>query len=215
MKTSVYNLKNEAIGEIDLPDTIFSAPSRPALVAQVLLAQQANKRRPWAHAKGRSEVRGGGRKPWRQKGTGRARHGSIRSPLWVGGGKSHGPQKERDYTQKINKKMNRTAIVSVLADRFRGGAMKVIEGLRPEQPKTKMLAAILRTLTASSAKVKKFDVLLVASEQEKGIFRAAANLPKVKAVHPSGLNVYDLLNHKRVFMDKEAVSSLAKKYHRS
>lgn len=215
MKVDVYNIKNEVTGTLELPDAVFGAPWRPALVAQVVRAFQANQRRPWAHAKGRSEVRGGGKKPWRQKGTGRARHGSIRSPLWAGGGKAHGPQKERNYTQKINKKMNRAAVLSVLADRFRGGAVKVVEGLRPEEPKTKLLAPVLRALTAVSPKVKKFDVLLVAGEQEKGIFRAAANLPRVKAVHPSGLNVYDLLNYKRLFIDKDAVSSVIKQYQRT
>src|ERR1700691_279808 len=102
MKTSLYNLKNEIVGQTELPDRIFGAKWSPTLVKQVLEAQSANKRSPWAHAKDRSEVRGGGRKPWRQKGTGRARHGSTRSPLWVGGGKSHGPRNERDYTQKVN-----------------------------------------------------------------------------------------------------------------
>jgi large subunit ribosomal protein L4 len=215
MTVDIYNMENKVVGTMELPDEIFAARWRPSLVQQVLLALQANRRRPWAHAKGRSEVRGGGKKPWRQKGTGRARHGSIRSPLWVGGGKAHGPQKERDYTQKINKKMNRAAIVSALSSRLRGGEMKVIEALRPEAPKTKALASILRTLTASSPKVNRFDALLVARNEEKNIFRAAANLPKVKAIHPSGLNVYDLLNYKRVFMDKEAVASLVKQYSRT
>src|SRR6202007_528340 len=105
MKSPVYNIKNETVGEIDLPDSVFGAKWNPILVKQVGLAMMANARRPWAHAKGRSEVRGGGRKPWRQKGTGRARHGSIRSPLWSGGGKAHGPVKTRDFSQKINKKM--------------------------------------------------------------------------------------------------------------
>ncbi len=99
MKAPVYNLKNEKVGEVDLPESVFGVRWNSILVAQVLRAQMANKRRPWAHAKTRAEVRGGGRKPWRQKGTGRARHGSTRSPLWVGGGKAHGPSKLRDYSQ--------------------------------------------------------------------------------------------------------------------
>src|SRR6185436_10884964 len=110
MNAAVFNIKNEKVSTVVLPDDLFGAPWRPALVQQVLLAQRANARRPWAHAKDRSEVRGGGKKPWRQKGTGRARHGSIRSPLWIGGGKAHGPRKDRDYSQKINKKMKRGAL---------------------------------------------------------------------------------------------------------
>src|SRR5882724_1844322 len=110
MKTDLYNLKNEVVGSVELPEEVFGARWNGSLVEQALIAQQANKRRPWAHAKTRAEVRGGGRKPWKQKGTGRARHGSTRSPLWVGGGKAHGPSKDRNYAQKINKKMKRLAL---------------------------------------------------------------------------------------------------------
>ena len=213
MKVDVYSIENKVTGTIEVPDGLFGEKWRPALVTQVLTAQRANTRRPWAHAKGRGEVRGGGRKPWRQKGTGRARHGSIRSPLWIGGGKSHGPRKERDYSQKINKKMNRLAIFSTLAKKFKGGELKIIEGLAPREAKTKLLAVVLRTLTNVSPKINKFDVLLVPDFEQKTAFRAAANLPKVKAVHPSGLNVYDLLNYKNIFIDKGAVETLAKHYH--
>ena len=101
METSLYNLKNEKVGTISVPDIVFAAKWNSILVKQVLDAQMANARIPWAHTKDRGEVRGGGRKPWRQKGTGRARHGSTRSPIWVGGGKSHGPRNERDYSQKV------------------------------------------------------------------------------------------------------------------
>jgi len=115
MNADVYNLNNEKVGTVELPENVFGAKWSPVLVKQVVDAQRANARDPWAHAKGRGEVRGGGRKPWRQKGTGRARHGSIRSPLWIGGGKAHGPRKERDYSQKVNKKMRRLALFSALS----------------------------------------------------------------------------------------------------
>src|SRR5262249_16420253 len=100
MKADVYNLDNKVVGTVELPDSVFGVKWNAVVVKQILDAQLANKRAPWAHAKDRSEVRGGGRKPWRQKGTGRARHGSTRSPIWVGGGKAHGPRNERDYSQK-------------------------------------------------------------------------------------------------------------------
>src|SRR3989339_1280264 len=119
MEAKIYNLKNEEVSSIKLPEDIFDRKFSEALVRQVLLAQLANSREPWAHAKGRGEVRGGGKKPWKQKGTGRSRHGSIRSPIWKGGGKSHGPTNERDYTQKVNKKMKRVALFSVLSKKFR------------------------------------------------------------------------------------------------
>jgi large subunit ribosomal protein L4 len=212
MKTEIYNLKNESVGAADVPESLFGAPWKPDLVHQVLCAQLANKRRPWAHAKGRGEVRGGGRKPWRQKGTGRARHGSIRSPLWRHGGKSHGPSKERDYSQKINKKMRRGAIISVLSKKFRDGEIKFIENLHIDEAKTKIAAAVLRALVQLPKKNRKFDALLVPRMEEKNIFRASANLPKAKALHPGSLNVFDLMNYKRVLIDKEAVPFLERHY---
>ena len=127
MTTEVYNLQGQRVGKLELPGNIFGVKWNPVLVHQALLAQLANRRNPWAHAKGRGEVRGGGRKPWRQKGTGRARHGSIRSPLWVGGGKAHGPIKSRDYSQKLNKKMRRLAILSVLSKKAKDGDIKFFD----------------------------------------------------------------------------------------
>src|SRR3989338_10813210 len=118
MKTDLYNMQNEKIGTVELPEAVFGVAWKPALVKQVVNAILANKRRPWAHAKTRAEVRGGGRKPWRQKGTGRARHGSTRSPIWSGGGKAHGPLSERDFSQKVNVKMRRVALFSVLSHKL-------------------------------------------------------------------------------------------------
>ncbi|MCR4328310.1 MAG: 50S ribosomal protein L4 [Patescibacteria group bacterium] len=212
MKVAIYNLKNEAVGEVEVPDGMFSERWRPTLVAQVLTAFRANQRRPWAHAKGRGEVRGGGKKPWRQKGTGRARHGSIRSPLWVGGGKSHGPQKERNYEQKINKKMNRVAMFSALSKKLRLDEIKIIDGLHAE-PKTKAFAATLRVLGSVSSRAT-INALLIPNDQEKGIFRAASNLPKVKAIHPSSLNVYDIVNYKQIYIDKDAIAYMSRHFTR-
>ncbi|MFH0712566.1 MAG: 50S ribosomal protein L4, partial [Candidatus Jorgensenbacteria bacterium] len=115
MKAEVYNKENKKVDTIELSDRVFGAKWNPALVHQVLVSESANRRKPYASTKDRSEVRGGGRKPWAQKGLGRARHGSIRSPIWVGGGVTHGPRPEKDYGKKINKKMKRTAIYSVLS----------------------------------------------------------------------------------------------------
>ncbi len=212
MKTPVYNLKNEVVSEIDLPEKIFGEKWRAALVAQVLRAQLANSRLPWAHAKTRAEVRGGGKKPWAQKGTGRARHGSTRSPLWVGGGKSHGPSKDRDYSQKVNKKMKRLALFSAISKKMKEGDLKVFESLEPETAKTKVLAGYLKSILKKDRKNKKYDVLLVAGDNNKKIFRAASNLTKTKATNARSLNVYDVLNHKNIFIEKPAVSSVAEHY---
>ena len=127
MKTAVYNLKGKKVSEIDLSDAVFSRSWNPDLVHQALLAQMGNRRRPLAHTKDRSEVSGGGKKPWKQKHTGRARHGSIRSPIWKGGGVTHGPTKEKIFEKKINKKMLRVAIHSVLSQRLKIDELRVFK----------------------------------------------------------------------------------------
>lgn len=153
-------------------------------------------------------MRGGGKKPWRQKGTGRARHGSIRSPLWVGGGKAHGPRKDRDYSQKINKKMKRLALFAALSRKNKDGEMKVLESLAVEASKTKVLASALNTLLKMQKHAKRYDVLLISENGNKNLFRASSNLQKAKAIDAGSLNIYDLMNHKNVFIDE----SLRSKY---
>lgn len=212
MKAQIYNLKNEVVGDVELPASVFGVKWNPVLVAQVVRAQLANKRRPWAHAKTRAEVRGGGRKPWRQKGTGRARHGSIRSPLWVGGGKAHGPLKTRDYSQKVNKKMKRAALFSVLSRKLKDGELRIFADLGVAEPKTKQLAAPLRMVLGLKKNEKKFDTLLVADKENKNIMRASSNLPKAKATTAESLNVHDALNYKNIFIEKEALGAMSRHY---
>lgn len=208
----LYNVKREKVGTVMLPESVFSVAWKGALVKQALDAQLANRRIPWAKAKDRSEVRGGGRKPWRQKGTGRARHGSTRSPIWVGGGKSHGPVTERDYSQKLNKKMRRAAIAMLLSKKLADGELIMLDTFALAEPKTKLLASELRTLTQMGKTKKKFDALLVPSAEEKGIHRAGRNLPKAKVAHPATLNVYDLMNYKHVVLQETAVADIERSY---
>ncbi len=212
METPVYNLNNEKVGTVELPDRIFGSKWNPVLVKQVAEAQLANARRPWAHAKTRGEVRGGGRKPWRQKGTGRARHGSTRSPLWVGGGKAHGPRKERDYSQKVNKKMKRAALFSALSRKLQDGEMKIFENFELEAPKTKILARTLAAILNVQKRAKRYDVLIVGKAGDKNLFRASSNLQKAKAIDAASLNVVDVLNHKNLFLEKEAIPTITKHY---
>ncbi len=212
LKTPLYNLKNEVVGELELPEKIFGAPWRPALVKQILLAIAANRRRPWAHAKDRSEVRGGGKKPWRQKGTGRARHGSIRSPLWSGGGKAHGPIKDRDYSQKVNKKMRQSALVSVLSRKFQEGEVKFFDTLAFESPKTKLAFKTLQGLLDMPKKEKRVDALVVPHPEDKNSFRAIKNLVKAKAVRPEELGVEDLVRYGRLLMDRDAVQAISRHF---
>lgn len=212
MKVDLYNLDNKVVGQTELPEAVFGAKWKPAVVKQVVDAQMANRRSPWAHAKDRSEVSGGGKKPWRQKGTGRARHGSTRSPIWRHGGKAHGPRNDRDYSQKINVKAKRVALFSVLSKKLKDGGVKVFDMLAVSEPKTKMIARRLGTIVALAKKSKKMDVLLVPAMGEKNLFRAARNLEKVKIIGAESLNVYDVLNYKYVFIDQKAVATIESHY---
>ncbi len=212
MKADVYNLNNEVVGSIELPSEVFGAKWNATLVKQVLDAQVANRRAPWAHVRDRSEVSGGGKKPWRQKGTGRARHGSTRSPLWVGGGKAHGPRNDKDYSQKVNKKMKRVALFAALSRKAKDGEIKVFDTLAIDAPKTKVLSATLRGATALKKGAKRYDVLLVSDVANKNLFRAASNLVKTKALAADSLNVFDILNYKNLFLDKGIVEKIAAHY---
>ncbi|TSC89117.1 MAG: large subunit ribosomal protein L4 [Parcubacteria group bacterium Gr01-1014_3] len=199
MKTQLYNLKGESVGEVDLPDAIFATPWNPDLVHQVILAQDANQHHPWAHAKGRGEVRGGGKKPWKQKHTGRARHGSIRSPIWKGGGVSHGPTKERIFTQKVNKKMARVAVHSALSKKLADGEVRIVDSLEMSG-KTKQFFASLKMLLG-----KNVSSLIVPAAKNLNAARAARNIPKVASLPATSLNVSDVLKHKTVVIDKNAL----------
>jgi large subunit ribosomal protein L4 len=212
MKTDIFNLKNENVGTMELPDAVFGAKWNEALVRQVLEAQNANARDPWAHVRDRSEVRGGGIKPWRQKGTGRARHGSTRSPLWRHGGKAHGPRNDKDYSQKVNKKMRRLAFFSALSKKMKDGDLKVFEDFAIDAPKTKSLAMPLRSILAMKKGAKRYDVLIIATGADKNIFRASSNLQKAKAIDAVSLNILDILNYKHVFIEKAAAATIEKHY---
>ncbi len=199
MKIPLYNLKGETVGETEVSDDIFGRRWNGALVKQVLLAQQANRRQPLAHTKTRGEVSGGGRKPWRQKHTGRARHGSIRSPIWKGGGVTHGPRKERDFSQKVNRKMRRTAIHAALSRKLRDGELRVIDSLAASSPKTKDFAPLVQPYRSA---------LLVPSQANKLIFRVSRNIPKMYALRPQSLNVEDILKYKNVLIEQGAVAEI-------
>jgi len=211
MKADIYNLKNEVVGSVDLPESVFGAPARKSLVKQILLAQLANARRPWAHTKDRSDVRGGGKKPYRQKGTGQARHGSRRSPIWKGGGVTHGPRNDRDYSQKVNKKMKQAAIASVFSGKAKENEIKFIESLIIPTHKTKDLVLIAKPLAGVSTKAKKLDTLFITESGNTNVTRATRNIPKTKALTVESLNIYDLLNYKHILLDVRVLPILAKK----
>lgn len=146
MESPVYNQEGKQVGTVALPEAVFGAKWNGDLVHQVVTSMQGNARKPWAHTKTRGEVAGGGKKPWRQKGTGRARHGSIRSPLWVGGGVAHGPRNDKDYYRKVNRKMRANALCAVLSRKLKDGEILFVDSLSVPSGKTKDAKGILKNL---------------------------------------------------------------------
>ncbi len=207
MKIEMINLKNEKAGTVELNDKIFGVRWNPDLVYQAVVTQTANSREPWAHAKGRGEVRGGGKKPWKQKGTGRARHGSIRSPLWVGGGVTHGPLKERDFSKKINKKMKRLAVFSVLSKKLKDKELIVVDKFDGLANKTKEWMNVLKNLADLRSKT-----ILILETRKKNFSKAVANIKKMDTISPQSLNVYDLLNNKKIIIEAGAIKEIEKLY---
>jgi large subunit ribosomal protein L4 len=212
MELKVYNQKAEESGKVKLPEKIFGLPWNPDLVHQVMLAMQANKRKITAHTKTRADVRGGGRKPWKQKGLGRARHGSIRSPIWRGGGVTFGPRKEKVYFQKINKKMKRKALLVALSQKTRDKEILILDDLKLTAPKTKEAATILKTLSGIkgfeklSGKKKNISLFLLAGKNEE-LKRAFRNLPSSDIAEARNLNLLDVLNYKYLILPKEVIKS--------
>ena len=200
MKAIVYNQEGKEVGQALLPKEIFNVSVNPDLVHQVVVSQMANRRQVLAHTKGRGEVRGGGRKPWRQKGTGRARVGSIRSPLWRGGGVTFGPTKERVFKKKIPKKMRRKALFMVLSGKVKNNLLILLDKLKLDQPKAKLMAEIFKKLPCKNE-----SSLIALPELNKNLILAARNIPDIETIQAKDLNALDLLSFKYLIMPKEAI----------
>ncbi|MBI2625324.1 MAG: 50S ribosomal protein L4 [Candidatus Nealsonbacteria bacterium] len=199
MLVKTYNQKGEEVGQTRLPADIFGLSFNSDLVHQIVLSQMSNRRRVIAHTKGRGEVRGGGRKPWRQKGTGRARHGSIRSPLWIGGGVTFGPTKERNFKKVVPIKMKRKALLMVLSDKAKNSLIVLLDQLNLEKAKTKIMVEILGKLPNKGSKI------IALPAMDKNIILAARNIPDVKTCQAKDLNALDLLSFKYLIMPKESI----------
>lgn len=197
-----YDQTGNEIGDIDLMDDIFNEQINEHVVHKVINAQLAARRRGTASTKTRSEVRGGGRKPWRQKGTGRARHGSIRSPLWVGGGITFGP-KPRSYEKKVPKKVKKLALRSILTDKVSTDSLLVLEELDIPQIKTKQIKKLLADFDLEDKKV-----LIVLPEKNANIYLSARNIPDVKTMVLAGINAYDLLDNDVILMPEGVLPGL-------
>ncbi|MBI4121441.1 MAG: 50S ribosomal protein L4, partial [Candidatus Ryanbacteria bacterium] len=202
----------EKIGTVELSDKVFAARWRPTLVHETLLALQANRRAGTAHAKGRGEVRGGGKKPWRQKGTGRARHGSIRSPIWVGGGVAHGPVKEKNYSKKVNKQAARTALASALSQKLRDGEILFVDKLALTEAKTKRAFELLRNFgkkaDAEQLGGKGGRTLLLLPKSDNVLIRSFRNLPYIEVDEARNINVEKTLTPKYLIFTKEAAETI-------
>ncbi len=201
MVLDVVNVQNERVDQVQLPDAIFGGAVNPHVVHATVVMQRANRRQGSHQTKGRSEVRGGGRKPWKQKGTGRARAGSTRSPLWRHGGTIFGPH-PRDYRFAVPRKVRAAALKSCLAAQAQAGHLTVLEGLRLERPSTKALAGVFQAVGAAG------KVLLVLPARDEAVSRSARNLPAVRVLPVQGLNPYDLLRADRVVFTREALGRL-------
>jgi large subunit ribosomal protein L4 len=218
MKATIYSIKGDKAGEIDLPESIFGQSFNADLIHQVVTSIRANARTSTAHAKDRSEVSGGGKKPWKQKGTGRARHGSNRSPIWRKGGVTHGPRNDKDYSQKINKKMRVAALFSVLSQKLRDGEVVFVDTLSFETPKTadakKALVGLSKVQGFEALATRRRNAALLATPTlNETTTKSFRNIGAVETIDIREINVEDVLTKKFVVIasPKESVDFLASK----
>ena len=203
-KVAVYNMEGKEVDSIELNDSIFGVEINEHLVHMAVLQQLANNRQGTQKAKTRSEVRGGGKKPWRQKGTGHARQGSTRAPQWTGGGVVFAPT-PRDYSFKLNKKEKRAALKSALTSRVAENKIIVLDELKLDEIKTKKFVQVMKNLNVEKA-------LVVLNEMDKNVIASAANIPTVKTAQTNELNVFDVLKYDTVVVTKAAVATIEEVY---
>lgn len=211
METQIYNQKGKSVGSLALPESIFGVAWNGDLVHQVVTAMQANARTPVAHTKTRGEVRGGGKKPWKQKGTGRARHGSSRSPIWKGGGITHGPRNDKSYEQKINKKMKAKALYTVLSEKLRKGQILFVEELALKNIKTKDAVSIITDLAKVSGFEKmvggkKPNTYITVPAKGETLKKSFANIPTVEIDEVRNINPVDLLAYRYIIISQPTES---------
>lgn len=202
----VYNLEGKEVGSIALDDRVFAIPKNDALLHEVYVSLSANERGVYAHTKGRGERAGSGRKPWKQKHTGRARAGSVRSPLWRKGGVVFGPKKDRNFSKKINRKVRQKAIKIALSEKVRSGTIRIVDSFALPEWKTKRVALLSASLGISGK-----SAIIAFSRGESGIDRAGRNIPKVSPVSIHTLNTKELLDHKFLLLSRSSIADLEKR----
>ena len=203
---NVYNQEGKTIGTLELNPAHFGVKVNPSLVHEVAVAQQANARRSIANTKTKGEVRGGGKKPWKQKGTGRARQGSIRSPQWVGGGIAFGPTSARNFSVKVNRKAKQKALFMALSDKVSGEKLVVLDAFAPKEPKTKEAAALFAKLPIQR------KALAVLPKSDPTLLRMVRNLQNVKLITVNSLNLVDVLGYPTIVFWKDAMPAFEKLY---
>lgn len=202
-EVTLYNIDGSKAGSLPLPDGMFAVAPKQGVIHTAIVAQDANSRVAIAHTKDRSEVSGGGKKPWKQKGTGRARHGSTRSPIWVGGGVAFGPRNERNFSLKINKATKRLALMMALTDKVQDGAFVAVNEFAMPEAKTKLVSAMRKALPGASVKA-----LLVVAPGEEAVARAARNLKNTEVIRAASLNVRDVAKFRYLIVSKVGVQTM-------
>ncbi|OGY94182.1 MAG: 50S ribosomal protein L4 [Candidatus Komeilibacteria bacterium RIFOXYC1_FULL_37_11] len=207
IKVKLYDFQGKELGEEILDSKLFGVAVDPQIIQEIVVSQRKNAREVLAHTKGRSEVRGGGKKPWKQKGTGRARHGSIRSPLWIGGGITFGPTRERNFSVKVNKKVKKKAMAMVLSDKVANSKLVLVESYNLPEAKTKLLQTAFTKLPNKNK-----STLVVTKSAEENIVRASKNLPKVHTINYGSLNLVDLMKNEYLVLNKELLKKVSEHY---
>ncbi|MSR87641.1 MAG: 50S ribosomal protein L4 [Candidatus Zambryskibacteria bacterium] len=217
METMIYSLEGKEVGNITLPDNIFAVRWNADLVKQVVDSLLSSKRKNIAHTKNRGEVSGGGKKPWQQKGTGRARHGSIRSPIWVGGGVAHGPRNEKNYDRKVSKKMKTKALYTILSRKFKDGEVLFVDSLSLSEAKTKRAISALTSLSSVKGfenifSKRKNAVAIAVANKNKETERAFSNLGNIEVMETRNLDSLTLLQYKYLILEnpEKSVKILSK-----
>jgi large subunit ribosomal protein L4 len=218
VEAKVYNLEGKEVSSISLPSTVFGLGKNADLIHQVVVSMQSSARVPVAHTKTRGEVRGGGKKPWKQKGTGRARHGSTRSPIWVGGGVAHGPRNDKDYTRKVNKKMKAKALYTILSEKFRDGEMLLVDSFNLSTPKTKDAKVTLSKLGTIPGfemlpKRRNNSALIALPVIDENTKRGLQNMGNLELVEVRNINPVTLLKYKYIVFasPEETIKTLTSK----
>lgn len=217
MKATIYSMKGKEAGSIDIPENVFGVVWNSDLVAQVATSLASSKRKNIAHTKSRADVRGGGKKPWKQKGTGRARHGSTRSPIWVGGGVAHGPRNDKNYERTVSKKMKAKALYTILSQKYRDGEILFVDTLNIPEAKTKNAVAALKTLAGvkgfeNLVSKRKNSAVIALATKSRETERSLKNLSNMEVMEARNLHPLALLNHKYVVIENpgEALKVLPK-----